>query len=570
VGEESMMQRRTVRTFFTTTVAALALIGGATRAAAQVQGNPFLIDGFVNETNNSGIAGGFSVPPCDSTSPQACKQNDPHLSAKELGPINGSGTKIGPVNLAPVPMLGPTNPNAQVDLSTGWTQSKLVSVNGAPHIFFYFGWRRDSSTGSGFLSIEVEKAPVGDSTGTNLDGCKYDTSTDAQLTANCNPFAGRQAGDFVLLWDQQGQSRDIIIAPFFGAAGFGQALEFPDCSHGDARCVNLTTFGCAEATFSSDGFSGEMAVDLTCANVFSTASNACETFANIIPGTVTGNSNTADYKDVILAPFPPISNCGIVTVTKVTVQPDGVTHLPDPDTVFHYILKADDGNAQTTDRIRFDADALNHSIDGAAPQTQISRDIKDGVLHTHTDLIPLSIYTLVEDPATVGAYALLSITCNNVSVRGTTFAVAANTTTACVITNEFNRTTPAATSFQTVRISDLITIGTVAKPITPGGANLTGGNRNQIVLSLYSDPACTTLVSPTLPGSNPQTLALAYNGAGTQASTNFSVGIDVNTSKTVYWAFTWDGDTLNFPLSTANTCADPHESLTVIFSPAQP
>ena len=38
-------------------------------------------------------------------------------------------------------------------------------------------------------------------------------------------------------------------------------------------------------------------------------------FANTIPSTVTGNSNTADYKDTILKTTPPISNCQSTTVT---------------------------------------------------------------------------------------------------------------------------------------------------------------------------------------------------------------------------------------------------------------
>ena len=43
---------------------------------------------------------------------------------------------------------------------------------------------------------------------------------------------------------------------------------------------------------------------------------SCRNFATIIPNTVTGNSDTADYKDTVLFPFPDISNCGTVTVKK--------------------------------------------------------------------------------------------------------------------------------------------------------------------------------------------------------------------------------------------------------------
>src|SRR4029078_2494794 len=69
--------------------------------------------------------------------------------------------------------------------------------------------------------------------------------------------------------------------------------------------------------YCSNGFCGEASVNLTAA-VGLGAAGSCSTLANTIPGTVTGNSDTADYKDVILAPFPAISNCGTVNVTKVT------------------------------------------------------------------------------------------------------------------------------------------------------------------------------------------------------------------------------------------------------------
>ena len=53
------------------------------------------------------------------------------------------------------------------------------------------------------------------------------------------------------------------------------------------------------------------------------------TFANTIPSTVTGNSDTADYKDTILKTAPPITNCGSTTVTTPKVVTDTSTN---PDT----------------------------------------------------------------------------------------------------------------------------------------------------------------------------------------------------------------------------------------------
>lgn len=138
-------------------------------------------------------------------------------------------------------------------------------------------------------------------------GCAYDTATDAQLTANCNPWANRRSGDFMILWDQQGGSRVLVLRTWSGTA--------PNLTLGAG--VNLSS-AVSEAQFSTDGFKGEAAVDLT-ATVFG-GGTACKTFANTIPSTVTGNSDTADYKDTILKNAPPITNC---TSTTVTTPKDG-------------------------------------------------------------------------------------------------------------------------------------------------------------------------------------------------------------------------------------------------------
>ena len=80
----------------------------------------------------------------------------------------------------------------------------------------------------------------------------------------------------------------------------------------------------SQAAYSSDGFRGEAAVDLT-ATVFG-GSTACQTFANTIPSTVTGNSDQADYKDTILEQAPPITNCTSTTVTTPQTAAGATDH----------------------------------------------------------------------------------------------------------------------------------------------------------------------------------------------------------------------------------------------------
>ncbi len=59
---------------------------------------------------------------------------------------------------------------------------------------------------------------------------------------------------------------------------------------------------------------------------------------------MTGNSDTADYKDAVLAKFHPIANCGSIVVTKATV-PTGLNGS------FPYTV------ARGGALLRFDADA---------------------------------------------------------------------------------------------------------------------------------------------------------------------------------------------------------------------
>ena len=264
------------------------------------------------------VAGAIAVPmtalaadgpfTIDGSVPDSGTTNLPDIfgSTKELGPLNSSTTKIGVIHNDALPTLGLTNPNAQVDLRQAWLATARDS--GTNHDWLYFAWERDSNSGSGFIAYEFMKnaAPA---------GCAYDTATDAQLTANCNPWANRTSDDFMILWDQQGNSKDLYLRTWSGTA--------PNLTLGAPTLLNANV---SQAEYSSDGFRGEAAVDLT-ATIFG-GSTACRTFANTIPSTVTGNSDTADYKDTILATAPPITNCTSTTTTT----PQTVDESTDPVT----------------------------------------------------------------------------------------------------------------------------------------------------------------------------------------------------------------------------------------------
>ena len=246
--------------------------------AAQAADGPFSIDGTIPDdasfTNLTDLFG----------------------NVKELGPLNSNTTKIGVIHNDAVPTLGLTNPNAQVDLRQAWLET--AKDPGTGHDWLYFAWERDANSGSGFIAYEFMHNPA-------PAACDYDGSTNAQLIASCNPWANRTAGDFIILWDQQGNSRDLYLRTWSGTA--------PNLTLGAPTLLDAAV---SQAAYGSNGFRGEAAVDLT-ATIFG-GSTDCVSFANTIPSTVTGNSDTADYKDTILKQAPPITNCGTLTVVKET------------------------------------------------------------------------------------------------------------------------------------------------------------------------------------------------------------------------------------------------------------
>jgi hypothetical protein len=291
---------------FTSMVAALALIlGGAVAVAPLAQAGttpPFTI----------GPNGSAIVPGADATGPNASNPQDIFGSLKELGPLNQNTTKIGVIHNDPVPTLGLTNPNAQVDLRQAWINSAQDSDGDD---WVYFAWERDNNSGSGFIAFEFmkNKAP------TVCDD--YDPNS-ATVLASCNPWANRQGdpnpappqeGDFMILWDQQGGSRDLFYREWHGTA--------PNLTL--TPSVQLSS-SVAVAAYSADGFRGEAAINIT--DVVFGGTPSCLAFANIIPSTVTGNSDTADYKDTILQPGVDLSDC--TTTTTTTPQDDAGNPIP--------------------------------------------------------------------------------------------------------------------------------------------------------------------------------------------------------------------------------------------------
>jgi hypothetical protein len=252
---------------------------------------PFAQAGTVPPFSIDGV-----VPGADATGPDAENPDDPEGNVKELGPLNSNTTKIGVIHNDAPPTLGFTNPNGQVDLRQAWLNTAKDSDGDD---WIYFAWERDASNGSGFIAYEFMGAAA-------PAVCDDYDPTDTAIVSGCNPWANRDAGDFMILWDQQGGSKDLYYREWIGIK--------PNLTLTPAVLLSANV---AVAEYSPDGFFGEAAINIT--DVVFGGVATCLAFANIIPSTVTGNSDTADYKDTILQPGIDLANCtSDVTTTPKT------------------------------------------------------------------------------------------------------------------------------------------------------------------------------------------------------------------------------------------------------------
>jgi hypothetical protein len=533
----------------TCVVAILTLMAFATGAHAQIQPDesPFTMDGALDADV------GDAIP-------------DPHANSQELGPVNGSNTKINPINTATPPMLDFTNPNGQVDLGTVWLATRKNNSTG--DIWLYFAWSRpDSNSGSGFITLDFMKNALDQAcnyTGVNFvkpPGNQQPNAATAALIATCNPWRNRSDRDFGIHWDQNGNTLEISdIQKRTYTCTTGNLPNTPEtCTLGEPNPFDPDDVG---AAISGTRFFGELAINLTDA-VFG-ADAGCENFANVIPGTVTGNSDQAEYKDTVFFHTDPITNCGVLRVTKLLVDAAGNSITDSNNPVFTY--KVD----------RLDGTDLYFESDWPAGKdlTQIESKIQAGVANTQewSLLIAGGNYRLQEtvvDPN----YQLKSVVCyDGTNVDPDTEEDLGNDITAspygpftvavpngieatlCVITNEFLKTTPSATSTQRVVVFDTITIN----GINPGAANASNAT---VKIFLYADANCSIALGET----SAISLSGKYNDAGTSATVN-TIDVPItpaaNTLGNIFnspggvwwWAFAYSGDSFNSAISETQSC----------------
>jgi len=385
----------TIRRLGSVALIAFSLLMLPSMSKAETPPLPIVIDGNIPD---SGCAGGTA---------DCIELTDPSGNSKELGPVNGSDTKLGVIHTATPAMLDFTNPNGSTDLVNVWLRT-VVATDG--DVWLYFAWERDASNGSSVITYEFHGDPLsGNCNYDGIDQMEPANQAELDLITDCNPWEKRKENDFMIVWDFNGGATDIILRTFSDGAFDGGR--------------NVSELGNADAELNASTSKGEGAINLSDA-LFGDLTS-CLSVANIISGTITGNSDEADYKDTLLADtrnMLTISNCGSVKITKL-IDPNSLSQ----DGTFSYTLK------------RADNSAINYD-----PDTSYSGSLMDGETDTIDDLVTATNFQISEDNIP-GDFELVSILCDKPaantnadadSIAPNTFSVNTSATTNCTIKNK--------------------------------------------------------------------------------------------------------------------------------------
>ena len=231
----------------------------------------------------------------------------------------GGGTKEDGAAVNVVDGSIPPNKN---DLTRFYEASEQAASGS---IYLYLGWERLVNIGNANLDFEINQNATSG----------FTASTTGAVTLN------RTAGDVLVTYDFGGSGtptigllRWLTSATVPSVSGFAtnscfSASGFP--CWGDR--VNLTAAGFAEAAVNTGpitesvaggtlgtGLFGEAAINLTAAGVFQ--SGVCSAFGTTFVKSRSSSSFTAEMKDFIAPVDVNISNCGSITIHKVTQNGD--------------------------------------------------------------------------------------------------------------------------------------------------------------------------------------------------------------------------------------------------------
>jgi hypothetical protein len=321
------------------------------------------------------------------------------------------------------------------DLSRVYLATKTVPVSGVDHVFLMLSWVRipqNTTSPSAHIGFEFNKGTTSCGSG--------------------SPLVQRTAGDMLIVYDFEGGAGDapvLTLRRWVTSGSCEVGSSSPPCW---GPAANLTAAGTAEGKVNTTSTAldqvadpdetlglnefGEAGVDLTAANVFTVGQ--CQSFGNAYAvSRSSGNSGTAQMKDLV-GPVPfQLQNCGSVKIIKQT-DPRGLNQeFGFTSTLAGTQLSCSQtGGTETPTSF-----SLNDNGNTGAVGSTAAADNSAANTQTCTN-VPVGSYTVTEGVDPTG-FSFFSVTCTNTggstsstSGKVATINVAGGGSTTCVYVNK--------------------------------------------------------------------------------------------------------------------------------------
>jgi hypothetical protein len=405
----------------------------------------------------------------------------------------GQGTKEDNSNVTVVTGSIPPNKN---DLTRFYEASEKVN----DQIFLYLGWERLVNIGNANLDFEINQNATPEFTETKTGPLLLNRAA-GDLLINYD-FGGSGTPTLAInTWVTSGATSQCFAANSLPCWGNHKVLSTATEAEG---AVNTGTV--AEPIAGGNlaaGLFGEASINLTAAGVFQTG--VCTHFGSAFVKSRSSSSFTAELKDFIAPVGIEISNCGSITINKVT------QNEPVPGTQSFAYTSTKNTSSTFTD----------FSLVGGG-----SRTFGELVAGTYT----------VTEAAQTAPWSFVSLTCDTttgVTITGQQVSIVlgpdANVT--CTYTNNYTKAQPTVATTQDLLPNDnfILTAG-----LAPSGS---------VTFNLYAPSDATCSQTPAY------TQTVTVNGNGTYSTTNTTV--HAATAGTWRWASSYSGDASNNPAVSA-------------------
>ncbi|MEW1809022.1 hypothetical protein [Arthrobacter sp. SLBN-53] len=399
----------------------------------------------------------------------------------------GQGTKEDNASVTVVTGAIPPNKN---DLTRFYEASEQAGPDN--DIFLYLGWERLVNIGNANLDFEINQKTTSG----------FTTTATGPVTLN------RTAGDLLVNYDFGGSGTPTLGLNFWLTSAAGNTVS--QCFSANAlpcwgKHLDLT--GNAEGAVNSGtvsepiaggtlgaGLFGEASINLTKAGVF--PAGVCEAFGSAFVKSRSSSSFTAEVKDFIAPIGVNISNCGSITINKVT------TNEPVPGT---------------------------QSFDYTTSSNLTGFSLVNGGSKNFPNLVS-GTYTVTEGAQTA-PWSFVSLICDTttgVTITGQQVSIALGNAqnVTCTYTNTFTKAQPSVSTTQDLIPNDNF--------ILSGGLGTVTGT---IIFNLYAPSDATCAGTPAL------TQTKTVSGNGTYSTTNTT--FHATTAGTWRWASSYSGDASN-------------------------